>query len=497
MSATAPGEVRVANGSERDIRDLPGPPGLPILGNLLQVKASRLHLVAEEWSRKYGDYFRFWLGRRHFLVIKNPEAIASVLRDRPEGFQRTSNLNRIAKEMGFDGLFTVNGEQWRRQRPMVMPGFGPAHVKSYFPALVRITQRFAGRWQRAAAAGETIDLQADLMRYTVDVTAGLAFGVDINTLESDREVIQSHLDKVFPALFRRLLSQFPYWRWFKLPADRALAGHLRELHRAVEGFIAMARSRMEADPSLRARPANLIEAMIAARDIEGSGLHDADVAGNVLTMLLAGEDTTANTLAWMIYLLKRHPKALQRARDEVRAVIGAQGLPTQYEQLSQLAFAEACAHETMRLKPVAPFLVKQAARDSVVAGIRIPAGQVVMLLMRPAATDERHFPDAQAFDPARWLADAAPGRSASSAKRVAMPFGAGPRLCPGRYLAMLEMKMVIAMLLGSFELESVGTADGGEPREHLAFTMAPMGLRMRLQPRASKNGDSHHFRQSS
>jgi len=466
-----------------NIRDLPGPRGLPILGNSLQIDPSQLHLVAEEWSRKYGDYFRLRLGGRELLAIKNPDAIAAVLRDRPDGFQRTARMNEIAKEMGFDGLFSVNGEQWRRQRPMVMAGLDPAHIKSYFPALVRVTQRFAGRWQRAAAKGETIDLQADLMRYTVDVTAGLAFGVDINTLESDEEVIQTHLDKVFPSLHRRLLAPFPYWRWLKLPADRKLAWHLGELRRAVGEFIAMARQRMDADPSLRVRPANLIEAMIAARDNEGSGLHDADVAGNVLTMLLAGEDTTANTLAWMIYLLSRHPEAMQRARDEVRAVIGAQALPTQYEQLSALPFVEACAHETMRLKPVAPILIIQAARDSVVADIRIPAGQLVMLLMRPAATDERHFPSARTFDPARWLADGAPGRAASSAKRVAMPFGAGPRLCPGRYLAVQEIKMVVAMLLGGFEVERVSTPDGGEPREHLSFTMVPTGLRMRLRPR--------------
>jgi cytochrome P450 len=142
---------------------------------------------------------------------------------------------------------------------------------------------------------------------------------------------------------------------------------------------------------------------------------------------------------------------------------------------------EACANETMRLKPVAPIIIKQAVRDSVVAGIAVPAGQLLMCLMRPAAVDERHFPTAQAFDPARRLAEAAPARAASSAKRVAMPFGAGPRLCPGRYLAMLEMKMAIAMLLGGFEVESVGAPGGGEAREHLAFTMAPVGLHMKLR----------------
>jgi cytochrome P450 len=469
--------------ASRRVRDLPGPRGLPVLGNLLQIDSTRMHLIAEEWSRTYGEYFRFRIGGREFLAIANPEAIASVLRDRPDGFQRTSRLSSTAREMGFGGVFSSNGEQWRRQRPMVMAGFDPAHIKSYFPALVRVTQRFAGRWQRAAAAGDAIDLQADLMRYTVDVTAGLAFGADINTLESEAEVIQSHLDKVLPALFRRLMAPFAYWRWLRLPRDRALARHLEALQRAVDGFIAQARGRMERDPSLRERPANLIEAMIAARDGAASGLDDADVAGNVLTMLLAGEDTTANTLAWMIYLLSRNPEAMQRAREEVRAVLGTDTFPTRYEQLSALAFVEACTHETMRLKPVAPVIMGEAVRDTVVAGIEVPAGHLVMCLMRPGATDERHFPRAQAFDPARWLAQAAPARAAASAKRVAMPFGAGPRLCPGRYLAVLEMKMVIAMLLGGFEVESVSTPGGGEAREHLALTMSPVGLRLKLRQR--------------
>src|SRR4051794_22947407 len=148
-----------------NIRDLPGPRGLPILGNALQIDFSRLHLAAEAWSRKYGDYFRLRIGGRELLVTKNPDAIAAMLRDRPEGFQRTARMNQIAKEMGFDGLFSVNGEQWRRQRPMVMAGLHPAPTKNYFPALVRGTPRVAARGQRAPAAANTNDPQADRLRH--------------------------------------------------------------------------------------------------------------------------------------------------------------------------------------------------------------------------------------------------------------------------------------------------------------------------------------------
>ena len=195
----------------RRIDDLPGPRGLPFLGNALEVDSTSIHLAAEEWRREYGDFFQMRLGPRRFLVIADAEAIARVLRDRPEGFQRTPRLSAIADELGFAGLFTATGERWRRQRPMVMASFDPAHIKSYFPALVRVTERFARRWRRAAAERREIELQADLMRYTVDVTAGLAFGADINTLESDREVIQTHLDKVFPAVFKRAMAVVPYW----------------------------------------------------------------------------------------------------------------------------------------------------------------------------------------------------------------------------------------------------------------------------------------------
>jgi cytochrome P450 len=463
----------------RRIADLPGPPGLPLLGNLLQVERDQLHLQAERWAARYGDAYRLRLGGRTFVVLSNPEVVAAVLRDRPDGFQRTERLSETARELGFGGLFSSNGEAWRRQRPMVLAGLDPTHIKAFFPTLAKVTERFERRWRRAAAAGEAIDLQADLMRYTVDVTAGLAFGTDMNTIESDEEVIQRHLDKMLPALFRRVMAPLPYWRFVTLPRDREIGRHLQALREAVEGFIADARRRLDEQPERRAQPANLIEAMVAARDAPGSAVTDQDVSGNVLTMLLAGEDTTANTLAWTIWELHGHPEAARRAAEEARAVLGDARVPGRHEDLARLDFVEACAHETMRLKPVAPINIQQAARDTVVGGVALPAGALVMCLMRPAAVDERHFPQAADFRPERWLESV----SASSSKRVAMPFGAGARICPGRYLALAEMKMVLAMLLRTFEIESVATADGGEVRERLALAMSPVGLRLRLKIR--------------
>ncbi|MDE2276073.1 MAG: cytochrome P450, partial [Burkholderiales bacterium] len=233
----------------RRLSDLPGPPGLPLLGNSLQIQPERFHLQLEEWSRTHGDPYRLRLGTRRLLVVADPAAIAAALRDRPAVINRTERLVRGATELGFGGVFASNGEDWRRQRSMVMAAFDPGHIKSYFPSLVHITQRFQRRWQRAVDTGAAIDLGADLMRYTVDAIAGLAFGADINTLESDDEVIQQHLDKIFPALGRRLQAFFPYWRYVKLPADRRLDRHVAALREAVQGFIAQARARLAADPA--------------------------------------------------------------------------------------------------------------------------------------------------------------------------------------------------------------------------------------------------------
>lgn len=472
-------EAEDAPHAPRDIDTLPGPRGLPWIGNALQVHAPRFHRQLEAWSTQFGPFFKVHLRGAAMLVVADHSAISTMLRDRPDGFRRTTQLQRIASEMGLaKGIFVAEGDEWRRQRLMVMAGFDPRHVHGYFPSMQQVGARLLARWRKAAAAGAAFDLQADLMRYTVDTIAGLAFGSEVNTLESDDDVIQHHLDVIFPSLWKRLLAPIPTWRMVRTPADRRLERHIAEVDRDIAGFIAKARARMEQDPMRRERPANLLEAMIAAADRDNSGIDDRHVKGNVLTMLLAGEDTTANTIAWMIYLVWRNPSVFARARDEIREVAAA-GVAATPEQLGQLPYVEACIHETMRLKPVAPIIFHQAVHDTSLGDIRVPAGTTVITLMRQDSLDPKLVPDAGAFMPERWLTGANP------AKRTSMPFGAGARICPGRYLAMLEMKMAMTALLCHFDVDSVGTADGGEADEHLAFTMGPAGLRMRLRDRAA------------
>jgi len=452
------------------------------VGNALQVQLDKVHQNVEAWVKRYGPMIHVRLGGFPLLVIADHELIATLLRDRPEGFRRPSRMQEIMSEMGIqDGVFVAEGEHWAKQRRMVMASFAPGQVRAYLPALLNVAARLRTRWELAATKDRAIDLQAELMRFTVDAISGLAFGMDVNTIESSDDVIQRHLDQIFPTIWRRSHAIVRYWKWFKLPRDRALDRSVKAVNVAIRGFIGDARVRLH-DPARRASPRNLLEAMIVAADEPGSGMSDDDVVGNVFTMLLAGEDTTATSLSWMVYLMSRNPHTLQRARQEVDTLLGDLEDWTA-DDLGKLDYLEACIHESMRIKPVGPFNVVQALKDTVVGDVQIRAGTSVVMVMRHDTLSDNIFPQAQRFMPERWL-DEVTQLAPHHAKRVSMPFGAGPRICPGRYLALLEIKLVVAMLLQHFDVVGVDTPDGREADEHMALTMVPVGLKMRIKLRA-------------
>lgn len=485
MQHLSPHVVAERAAAPRKLSDLRGPRPWPVLGNLPQLDLPRMHKRLEAWAEEYGPLYRLKLGRKTIVVLADGPLIAGLLRDRPDGWKRIGVIGSVINEMGGDGVFTAEGDDWRRQRRLVMSAFDPGHLARFFPSLVRVTERFDRRLGAAARSGEAIDLQAQLMRYTVDVTAGLAFGSDVNTIEAGHDVLQAHLDKVFPMIYRRINLPFPYWRHVRLPIDRDFDRHLVEVHKAVRGFIDEARLRIAAEPERAAKPPNLLEALLAARDADGSALSEAQIAGNVLTVLLGGEDTTANTLGWTLYLLHRDREAWQRLVDEVDATLGDERVLREFDRARELDYVEACIQEAMRLRPVAPLVFVESNRESTLAGMPLRKGTIVFCVMRKPAIDTATLgSDAAEFRPARWLDGGVEGTRALN--RASMPFGGGPRLCPGRYLALVEMKMVLSLIARNYTLVDVGTESGEPPAEKLAFAMFPVGLRMKLAPRPGR-----------
>lgn len=477
MPATAPATHTLAS--------LPGPRPVPLLGNLAGVSMDSLHLHLEGLVREYGPLYRFHLGPEPALVVARSDLNAEILRDRPDGWSRLLSMQRVINEIGGEGVFSAEGSDWRRQRKLVMSAFDPAHLKRYFPTLVRVTEQLRLCLDETACSGEPLDLQTLLTHYTVDVTAGLAFGIEMNTLREPDQALQGHLDKVFPMLMRRIFAPVPWWRYIRLPSDREFDRHLAKVHEAGHRFIAAARERMAQDPSLHEQPRNLLEALLAARDEAGGALAYRELLGNVLTVLLAGEDTTANTLGWTLHLLHSHRAEWDRLVAQVDATLAPdQDMPRSFDIARGFEAIEDCVNEAMRLKPVAPLALFEANRDVSVGSVALGKGAKLIMLTRPGAVSTELADDAAQFRPQRWRAPADAADHALT--KASMPFGAGPRLCPGRYLAMLEMKMVLAMIARTYELLSVSTADGTPPQERTAFTMFPVGLRIRVAMRAAR-----------
>jgi cytochrome P450 len=462
----------------RRIADLPGPKGRPLLGNVRDINVRPMHQVLEGWGREFGAMYRFRIMRKEFVVTADRDVIATLLRDRPDAMRRSSRTAEMLNEVGTRGLFTAEGEDWRRQRKLVMRALTPEVIHNFFPTLTMLTERLRARWDAAIAAGKPVDVLRDLKAYTLDVTIGLAMGQDINTLELEEHPLQRDIEFLFKRVAKRLTSPFAYWRvgLLKRADDHEATAAAARIQRAIFGFIAEARKNIERNPALRQKPSNMLEALIIARDEPDSGLTDEAVVGNAITMVFAGEDTTSNTAAWLIDFLSMHPQAAARMAEEAGQVLGADAVLSDYHLLDRLQYIDAATREAMRLKPVAPLMAAESNEDAVVGDLAVPAGTVIFLLLRHASERGCELAQPERFLPERWLEAA--GGSGDDPGRKQFPFGGGPRFCPGRYLAMAEIKMAMSMLVKNFAL--VREPGAPQAEERFTFTMTPDSLPVRL-----------------
>jgi cytochrome P450 len=358
-------------------------------------------------------------------------------------------IDTVLRERPTHGLFNAEGEDWRRLRRVAMRGLNAKYLRGSFTTITRSATQLQERWR--AAAGRRVDVVDELLRYTLEVSVALTMGYNLNPADdTEHDGLHRQLSQLFQALGRRLTSPVSYWRYVRLPADRRLDAAVRKAGVLILDRYADAKRHMINGNE----PTDFLTALAKA-DVDGHDpLNDADVVGNVLTMIVAGEDTTAAATSWVMHFLATHPGAQQQVRAEATDILGPSGSITDPSALSRLRYAEAVVNEAIRLRPPTPYVVMEPIADTTVTDgttqVRINAGTPIFLLLtHGSADDTSRFPDPESFRPQRWLtADtAAPAKA-----QPYLPFGNGPRFCPGRNLALMEAMLIAATTCHAFVL---------------------------------------------
>ncbi|KGA25851.1 cytochrome [Pectobacterium brasiliense] len=457
----------------RSIKRLPMPPTRSILGHVDYLKRSDVHLQMLRWKAQYGRFYRLRLGFTSAIVIADAECIRTIMKSRPDEFRRISSIESVFQEAGLNGVFSSEGKRWEHQRRLTEPMFQPAHLKYFYPSLRKVTSRLSDRFTMLAETGEAVVLVEEFKRYTVDITSLLAFGEDVNTLEQGENPLSQSLRHLFPMINARSGSLFPLWRYIRRERDKQFDASLSLIREYVDGFIYRQRKRLRLNPQLIEAPENMLQVMLAEQKKDGT-LKDDDIVANAITLLLAGEDTTANTLAWMSFQLCSAPSVEECVFQECKEATDGAGALLPWP-LPRLPWLTAVMYESMRLKPVAPLLYLEPTKNTVIDDFLIKKGTPLLLMLNASGFDDVLFQQPDDFVPERWLER---GKASFSDLQ---PFGGGPRMCPGRSLALMEIKLGFHALCGGFRVEAQQPAS--DVTESFAFTMSPSGFRVKLHKR--------------
>lgn len=414
---------------------IPGPRGLPIVGNALTFGQDPLGSLTR-WAREYGDIFCVRAGIP-FIYINHPDDIESVLLDKEHTYIKATERfpQRAFVRMVFgQGMLFSEGDVWRRQRRLAAPAFHHRRIALYGEVMADYADRHIRRWRD----GEVRNFHGDMMRVTLAIVAKTLFDADV---EDDAQDVGEALDAIMETTASRIgqpLLQLPLG--VPTPGNRRFLSAIRQLDAIIYRLIGERRAEGR-------DTGDLLSMLLQARDEDGSGMSDQVLRDELLTLFLAGHETTALTLSWAYYLLSQYPDVLARLEAELDGVLGGR-LPC-VADLPQLPYTEQVIKETLRLFPptwmISPRL---AQRDVVVRGFTLPKGSVLAIAPWIVHRDERFFPNPECFDPDRWL----PERSQSLPRHAYIPFSGGPRICIGNSFAMMETVLLLATISQRFRL---------------------------------------------
>ena len=389
-----------------------------------------------ELAARHGDVLR-WRGFIDVYMLNDPEHVRQVLTQAWPQFTKDDIDYRVLKVTMGDGLVTNDGPSWTRQRRLMQPMFHNRVVNAFDTAINAATEALAARWTARGDAPFALD--RDLSRLTFQVVGNTLFGADI---EAHADEVAEMLDfmNVNPKTLRGLLTLAP---WIRTPGNRRFSRHLARLDDIVYGLVESRRASGE-------QRGDLLGLLLAARDdASGEGMAERQVRDEIVTLMLAGHETSATALGWTFHLLARHPEIEAQLVDELtRELNGRQALAG---DLARLPYLKQVVQESMRLYPPVWGISRAVANDVEFGGWHIPAGAYLAILPYALHRHPAHWQDPERFDPSRF----GPQRSQGRHSYCYLPFAAGPRACIGAGMAMLEVQLVLARLLQQFQVRPV------------------------------------------
>ncbi len=448
----------------------PGPIGDPVFGNARQY-ANDPFTFMRACAESYGDVVRFDLGPRETYMLTNPADVQRVLVTDAGRYRKPDLGDDAIRTLLGDGLLMSEGETWQRQRSLANPAFHNRRIGALAGTMVEHTESQLAGWE----PGDVIDVQLEVARLTVRIIVSAMFGADI----TDEEVrtVQENLEPL-GARFEPDPRRFLIPNWVPTRENREFDAAIETLEELIDGIVARRRG-TERDPSVDPAgaegtavrgpdgdsdgdlPMDLLSVLLRAYD------RDEQTATNLrdelVTMLLAGHDTTALTLTYTFYLLSEHPEARERVEREATAAT-ADG-PPDAADAREMTATERVLNEAMRLYPPVYTMFREPKLDVKLSEYRIPEGSALMLPQWAVHRSPRWYDDPDAFDPGRWR----PERRSDRPRFAFFPFGGGPRHCIGKALSLLEAKLIIACLCSRYRL----SYDGPELTLRGSLTMHP------------------------
>lgn len=444
--------------------EVPGPKAFWPGRNTYSFSRDPLKFLAR-MAREYGDVVRFRAGPQRVFLLNHPDYVRDVLVTHHGRFIKGRALQRAKRLLG-EGLLTSEGEFHRRQRRLALPAFHRQHINAYGEVMAGFAAKTSARWRD----GATLDVSDEMMRLTLAVVGKTLFDADV---ESDADEVGAALTEVM-GLFGYLLLPFSeILEKLPLPPQRRFLRARAKLDAVIYRIIEE-RRRGGADRG------DLLSMLLLAVDEEGdhTGMTNEQLRDEMMTLFLAGHETTANLLTWAWHLLAQNPEAEKNLHAELDRVLDDNRLPTA-EDAPRLRYTEMVVAETMRLYPPAWAIGRLAVEDHEVGGYRIPKGSLVLVSQFLMHRDARFFPDPERFRPERFTPEAKDTRP----QFAYFPFGGGVRRCIGEGFAWMEATLMLATLARRWRLRA---APGHTVEMQPRITLRPGkgGVPMTLESRA-------------